>query len=103
MLVTSMLQQPDGVGFMERPALEVAAAQLADGTRRVPLQERRFGAYRILRLIGAGGMGEVYQAQDTRLGRDVAIKLLPPSLVANRDRLDRFEREARLLAALNHP
>ena len=63
----------------------------------------RLGAYEILSLIGSGGMGEVYRAKDTKLGRDVAIKVLPT--VSNMDaaRLARFEREARLLAALNHP
>ena len=54
-------------------------------------------------LIGAGGMGEVYRARDTKLGRDVAIKVLPQRSPRDPDRLARFEREARLLAALNHP
>jgi Tol biopolymer transport system component len=59
--------------------------------------------YRVLERIGAGGMGEVYRAADTRLGRDVAIKILPPAMAQDADRLARFEREARALAALNHP
>src|SRR5580704_17106917 len=61
------------------------------------------GPYRIERLIGAGGMGEVYRARDTTLGRDVAIKILPPLFTSDPERLARFEREARMLAALNHP
>ena len=53
--------------------------------------------------IGAGGMGEVYRATDTKLKRQVAIKILPPSLAADHDRLGRFQREAEVLASLNHP
>jgi serine/threonine protein kinase len=64
---------------------------------------QRLGAYEILSLIGSGGMGEVYRARDTKLGRDVAIKVLPSDVTADDDRLARFEREAQLLASLNHP
>src|SRR6185503_13031961 len=63
----------------------------------------RIGVYEVVAPLGAGGMGEVYRAHDTRLGRDVAIKLLPASVAADPDRLARLEREARLLATLNHP
>jgi serine/threonine protein kinase/Tol biopolymer transport system component len=63
----------------------------------------RFGAYEVLALIGAGGMGEVYRARDTKLNRDVAIKVLPEAFAADPDRLARFKREAQVLAALNHP
>jgi serine/threonine protein kinase len=63
----------------------------------------RLGPYDVLAQIGAGGMGEVYRAHDTRLGRDVAIKVLPPDVASDPDRLSRFEREARAAAALNHP
>lgn len=61
------------------------------------------GPYSIVSLLGAGGMGEVYRARDSRLGRDVAIKVLPADLTTDRDRLRRFEQEARAAAALNHP
>jgi len=68
-----------------------------------PLVGQRLGPYEIGSLLGSGGMGEVYRARDTKLGRDVAIKILPASLTADADRRARFEREARTLAALNHP
>jgi eukaryotic-like serine/threonine-protein kinase len=74
------------------PALDVA---LASGTR--------LGCYEILSPLGAGGMGEVYRAHDTKLKRQVAIKILPPSVSADPERLSRFQREAEVLAALNHP
>ena len=63
----------------------------------------RLGAYEIVALLGAGGMGEVYRARDLKLGRDVALKVLPASVASDAERLSRFEREARLLASLNHP
>src|SRR3972149_5550519 len=61
------------------------------------------GPYEITALIGAGGMGEVYRAHDTKLGRDVAIKVLPEQFAREPERLARFQREAKMLAALNHP
>src|ERR1700676_3675767 len=63
----------------------------------------RLGSYEVLSQIGAGGMGEVYQAHDTKLGRDVAIKVLPEAFAHDVDRLSRFQREAKMLASLNHP
>jgi serine/threonine protein kinase/Tol biopolymer transport system component len=66
------------------------------------LSGRRLGPYEILSAIGAGGMGEVYRAHDTKLARDVAIKVLPANFVNDPERLSRFQREARMLAALNH-
>jgi serine/threonine protein kinase/tetratricopeptide (TPR) repeat protein len=68
---------------------------LASGTR--------LGTYEILSPLGSGGMGEVYRARDTRLGRDAALKVLPEAVVGDAERRDRFDREARALAALNHP
>jgi len=64
---------------------------------------QRIGVYELQALIGAGGMGRVYRARDTRLQRDVAVKVLPPSVTGDSERLTRFEREARMLASLNHP
>src|SRR5438876_5019136 len=63
----------------------------------------RFGAYEILSLLGSGGMGEVYRAKDTKLGRDVALKILPDTFTHDPERLARFRREAQVLASLNHP
>jgi serine/threonine protein kinase len=63
----------------------------------------RLGPYEIRALLGVGGMGEVCRAHDSRLGRDVAVKMLPGSVSEDRERLKRFEQEARAAAALNHP
>jgi serine/threonine protein kinase len=84
-------------GFGDRPV----SGSIDDGRRLET--GAMIGPYRIDRLIGAGGMGEVYRARDTKLGREVAIKVLPDAFLADPERLARFEREARLLAALNHP
>jgi serine/threonine protein kinase len=63
----------------------------------------RLGPYEILAPLGAGGMGEVYRARDTRLGREVAVKVMPSSFSQDPDRLSRFGQEARAVSALNHP
>src|ERR1700681_275364 len=63
----------------------------------------RLGPYEVLAPLGAGGMGELYRARDTRLGREVAIKVLPAALASDPERLRRFEREARSASSLNHP
>jgi serine/threonine protein kinase len=63
----------------------------------------KLGTYVVASAIGGGGMGEVYQAHDTKLGRDVAIKVLPEAFAHDPVRLERFQREAKLLASLNHP
>ena len=63
----------------------------------------RLGPYEVLSLLGAGGMGEVYRARDTNLGRDVALKVLPDAFALDPERLARFRREAQVLASLNHP
>ena len=63
----------------------------------------RVGSYEVVGLLGVGGMGEVYRARDTRLNRDVALKILPESFALDPDRIARFTREAQVLASLNHP
>ena len=84
--------------FLETPAVLLADAMVVES-----LEGQRVGPYQIASRIGAGGMGEVYRARDARLGRDVAIKILPRAFASDPDRLARFDREARMLASLNHP
>jgi eukaryotic-like serine/threonine-protein kinase len=94
----------DASEFMGTPAIEAmtpADFDLPEAPRA--LAGMRLGTYQIGSLLGVGGMGEVYRARDTKLGRDVAIKILPEAFIADADRRARFEREARLLASLNHP
>jgi len=86
--------------FLEVPAIENLPVTL---TEAGSLLGRQFGPYHILSPLGAGGMGEVYRAHDSTLGRDVAIKTLPPEFARNPERLSRLHREARTLASLNHP
>ncbi|HEY7545190.1 MAG TPA: serine/threonine-protein kinase, partial [Blastocatellia bacterium] len=88
--------------FLGSPALEVAARSVARD-QEPPLVGSSFGHYRILSLLGAGGMGEVYLAEDTHLRRRVAIKIVPSEYTRNRDRLLRFQQEARAAGMLNHP
>jgi len=83
--------------LMETPAVAAGTEKLA------LLTGARLGPYEILGLVGAGGMGEVYRARDTRLGREVAIKVLPEAAAHDQEALSRFGREARAVAALNHP
>jgi serine/threonine protein kinase/Tol biopolymer transport system component len=85
--------------FLETPA----ALQLEDAAAAKSLEGRRIGPYQIASRIGVGGMGEVYQARDTTLNRQVAIKVLLPAIANDPDRLARFRREAQVLASLNHP
>jgi len=96
--------------FAVRPASELlgqltvgADGRMFDSPGLVVHAGDQIGVYEIQSLLGAGGMGEVYRARDTDLGRDVAIKVLQPAFLADRARLARFEREARVLAALSHP
>jgi len=101
--VEALLAQNVSAGAVLTGGAVGAAAGLISDAGRSVLTCRRIGAYQILAPLGAGGMGEVYRARDTRLGRDVAIKILPRAFTSDADRLARFEREARVLASLNHP
>jgi len=106
--VLSLLkEQSQAAGFMERSAMNVAAHALAQDSKITTLVSTLVGqeleSYRIEKLLGAGGMGEVYLARDLKLGRMVALKVLPLHFVVDADRLSRFQREARALSSLNHP
>ena len=97
--VESLLAHEEGASaFLAAPAFSAASV-----AGEHALVGRRFGAYLVRSFLDAGGMGEVYRAYDERLDREVAIKILPRSSASDTERLARFEREARLLAALNHP
>ena len=91
--------------FMEVPAFDVVVKQLAE-SHALPMIQRsgtKFGPYEILAPLGAGGMGEVYRASDSKLNRDVALKILPAIFTNDAERMTRFRREAQVLASLNHP
>lgn len=89
--------------FIESPALDVAARMMADEHSRTVSVGETFNQYRIVSQLGAGGMGEVYLADDTRLRRRVALKFLPAALTKDKRHLHRFETEARAIAAMSHP
>jgi serine/threonine-protein kinase len=91
-------------GFLATPAHQAAAELLADTSgEAAPIADRELGPYRLVREIGSGGMGVVYEAEDTRLRRRVAVKLLPPELSRDRGAKQRFLREARAASALDDP
>src|SRR5262245_26791131 len=101
--VESLLaHQTQAENLLEAPVMEVAAKVFADD-RTTCVIGQTFDHYQILSLLGKGGMGEVYRARDTRLGREVAVKVLPAEYSADADRLRRFEQEARAAGMLNHP
>jgi len=99
--VESLLAHEHTSLIVDHGMLAVAAAVLDAGSRLKPGDT--IGSYQVEALLGAGGMGEVYRARDTKLNRDVALKVLPESFTRDPDRLARFTREAHVLASLNHP
>jgi serine/threonine-protein kinase len=100
--VESLLAQGSGTeSFPETPAVEMAAFAMAQ-EQGLSLEGRQLGSYHVISKIGVGAMGEVYRAKDTKLRREVALKVLPPALARDPERLARSRREAQLLASLNH-
>ena len=103
-LIASLEQAGD---FIESPPVELPTTDLSsttlDSSQSEPIRSQEIGPYKVISHIGRGGMGEVYLAQDARLGRRVALKLLRAELTRNKDRLRRFQQEARAASALNHP
>ena len=99
--VESLLNEVGASGLLDTPAH--ASAQIGSAVTPAAMSGRELGGYQLQGLLGAGGRGEVYRAHDAKLGREVAIKVLPREFTRDADRLSRFEREARMLAALNHP
>jgi eukaryotic-like serine/threonine-protein kinase len=101
--VESLLSSHDSAeSFMETPAVAKVADMIEPETKKLGAG-KVFGQYEIIEQVGAGGMGEVYLAKDARLNRQVAVKILPESIAADKDRVRRFEREAQAASALNHP
>lgn len=99
-----LIRLPRGSGSSSEPTVAVCRGMMSVGFREMTHWiGRTLGHFRIGRLIGAGGMGEVYEAEDQQLGRRVALKVLPAAVAADVERLARFTREARALATLNHP
>ena len=103
--VEAMLAGLNDAGEFGERAVFLSASSLEPGSPLgvTQLAAGHLGPYEIIAALGAGGMGEVYRAHDSRLSRDVAIKMLPPAFSDNADRLTRFRQEARMLASLNHP
>ncbi len=91
-----------GLSFIDAPAFQFAAGLLVS-TEPELREGQRIGQYKVIALVGAGGMGEVYLAEDTKLGRKIALKLLPAEFIRDKGRLRRFRQEARAVSALNHP
>src|SRR5687768_13182251 len=98
-LITS---DEEGVSFIDGPAFEAAASLLTDSEPALR-EGQHFAHYQIIRLLGKGGMGEVFLALDEKLKRNVALKLLPTDFTSDKERLRRFQQEAQAASALNHP
>lgn len=102
--VEDLIKSHESAGsFIDSPAYEQGADLLSGGRAAQKRPGQSIGPYKIISLVGAGGMGEVYRAHDSRLGREVALKLLPDSLASGTDGVRRFQQEARAASALNHP
>ena len=95
--------ESDAARFFDSPVADIRDNDLASMPVQPDMIGRQLGPYDIIALLGSGGMGDVYRARDSKLGRDVAIKVLPTHFASDPERRGRFTREARLLATLSHP
>src|SRR5262245_6280449 len=95
-------EDPDADSLLGKPAIDFVSAMVSGDTPQTIPPGSLLEHYRILSVVGAGGMGTVYRARDLKLDRDVAIKVLPPAFTMDPERHSRFQREARILASLNH-
>lgn len=95
--------ETDSGGFLDTPPESLAAAMFSEGAKQTSRVDEEIGHYKIKELLGTGGMGEVYLAEDTRLHRQVALKILHENIASDTERLRRFGQEARAASALNHP
>src|SRR6476659_561715 len=89
--------------FFDKPPLSLAAEMFADKEKQTNLGGQKISHYKIIRLLGAGGMGQVYLAEDTKLHRRIALKILTAQFETDVERINRFKKEARAVSALNHP
>jgi len=89
--------------FFDNPPLSLAAEMFAQREKKANLEGKEISHYKIIRLLGAGGMGEVYLAEDTKLHRQIALKVLTSHFENDLERIKRFKTEARAVSALNHP
>jgi serine/threonine protein kinase len=102
--LVSLLEIKSGSNnFFEQPPLSLAAEMFAEKAKKTSLIGKQISHYKIIKLLGSGGMGDVYLAEDTKLHRQIALKIVKAEFESDVERIERFKREARAVSALNHP